>query len=91
MVSTDETGDIIVKLVNETGVEKTYAIDITGAGELEDTAGVELVAGKSLTDDNILGREEVVTMVSSQVSGISSQFNYTDPAYSVTVLRMHRK
>ena len=91
VVSTDETGDIIVKLVNETGAEKTYAIDITDAGDLEDTADVDLVAGKSLADDNILGREEVVTMESSQISGITSQFNYTVPAYSVTVLRLHRK
>lgn len=80
-----------MKLVNETGAEKTYAIDIAGAGELENTADVDMVAGKSLADDNILGREEVVTMESSQISGISSQFNYTVPAYSVTVLRLHRK
>ena len=91
VVSVDETGDIIVKLVNETGAVKTYAIDIAGAGELEDTADVYLVAGSSLSDDNILGREEVVTMESFQISGISSRFNYTVPAYCVTVLRLHRK
>lgn len=90
VVSTDDTGDIIIKLVNVTGQARTYAVDIEGAGILADTGAVELVAGGSLTDDNILGREEAVTLTSSRLSGIRDQFNYTVPKYSVTVLRIGR-
>jgi alpha-L-arabinofuranosidase len=91
VVSTDDTGDIIIKMVNVTGYEKTFAIDISGAETIGNTAAVDLVAGNSLNDDNILGQQEVVTMTSSEVSGIGSKFNYTVPKYSVTVLRVKTK
>ena len=89
-MSTDDTGDIIIKLVNVTGQARTFAIDIAGAREFADTAVVEQAAGDSLTDDNILGRKEAVTIMSSELSGITEQFNYTVPEYSVTVLRIGR-
>lgn len=91
VVSTDETGDIIIKMVNETEYPKTFAINITGTDTIKDTASLDVVAGTSLKNDNILGAEEDVTMVSSEVSGISNQFNYTVPQYSVTVLRVKTK
>lgn len=49
---------------------------------------MDVVAGNSETDDNILGKEEVVTLKSDKVSGIKDKFNYTVPKYSVTVLRI---
>ncbi|MCC8167743.1 MAG: hypothetical protein LIO37_00170, partial [Clostridiales bacterium] len=91
VVSTDDTGDIIIKLVNVTGEDRTFAVDITGADSLGDTASVDIVAGDSLSNDNILGQEEVVTMKSGEVSGITNQFNYTVPEYSVTVIRISRE
>lgn len=91
VVSTDDTGDIIVKLVNVTGQARTFAIDIAGAEDLSGTAAVELVAGNSPDNDNILGQQEVVTLETSELTGISNQFNYTVPQYSVTVLRIGRK
>ncbi len=90
VVSTDETGDIIVKLVNVTGKTKTFAIDITGAN-ITGKAEVDLAAGTSLTNDNILGEKEVVTMTTSELNGLSEKFNYTVPKYSVTVLRIKTK
>ena len=91
VVSTDEKGDIIIKMVNVTGYAKTFAIDITGAENISDTAVVDVVAGDSLKNDNILGQKEAVTLVTSEVSGISKQFNYTVPQYSATVLRVKTK
>jgi alpha-L-arabinofuranosidase len=90
VVSEGENGDIIVKLVNVTGYEKTFAINIEGidADSLESTAERYQVAGQSLTDDNILGQEEAVTLEQDTVDGIAAQFNYTVPKYSVTVLRL---
>ena len=91
VVSTDETGDVIVKMVNVTGYPKTFAMDIKGYDNMADTADLDLVAGNSLTDDNILGQTEKVKLVSSKVSGVSSQFNYTVPKYSVSILRLKKK
>jgi hypothetical protein len=92
VVSEGENGDIIVKLVNVTGYEKTFAVNIEGldADCLETTAERYQVAGQSLTDDNILGQEEAVTLEQDTVDGIAAQFNYTVPKYSVTVLRLQK-
>lgn len=91
VVSTDDTGDIIIKMVNVTRYEKTFAIDIKGASSLGDTAARDVVAGTNPDNDNILGQTEVVTLVSDELSGITNQFNYTVPKYSVTVLRIKTK
>lgn len=88
VVSTDETGDIIVKLVNVCGERRTVALDLKNASGVESTAQRYLVAGTSLANDNILGQTEVVTMKEDTLSGVSSRFNYTLPEYSVTVLRI---
>lgn len=88
VVSTDKTGDIIVKIVNVTGYAKTLAIDIKGADYIGDTAKLDLAAGDSLAADNILGQKEVVTLKTMDVKGIKKQFNYTVPKYSVSVLRV---
>ena len=88
VVSTDDTGDIIIKLVNVTGFDRTFAIDLQNADIAGDTAAVDMVAGASLADDNILGQPPVVTLETSEVSGITDRFNYTVPKYSVTVLRI---
>ncbi len=88
VVSTDESGDIIVKLVNVTDSDRTFAIDISNAENLNSTAKVYQVAGDSLWNDNILGAKEDCTMVDFTVDGVSEQFNYTVPQYSATVIRI---
>ena len=88
VVSTDETGDIIMKLVNVTGNTKTFAIAINNAKITKDTAMVQQVAGDSPSNDNILGKPEQVTLKSFEVSHIADKFNYTVPPYSVTVIRI---
>ena len=90
VVSTDDTGDIIVKLVNEKDAEKTFAIDIQNAGKLTGAADVEIAAADSITADNKLGKPEVVTLKTSSAEGVSDKFNYTVSPLSVTVLRIHR-
>lgn len=90
VVSTDSTGDIIIKMVNVTGYDKTFAIDIKGVDAVKDTADCDVVAGSSPAADNILGQTEVVSLKSSELTGVSKQFNYTVPKYSVTVLRIKK-
>ena len=91
VVSTDETGDIIVKLVNEKDAPKTFAIDIRNAGALTGSADVETVSADSITADNILGKPEAVTLQRSSAEGITEKFDYTVSPLSVTVLRIHRQ
>lgn len=90
VVSTDESGDIIVKIVNVTESSKVVAVDIANA-EIKPSATVHQVAGDSLANDNILGAKEDCIMEEFTVDGFASDFNYTVPAYSVTCIRLERK
>lgn len=91
VVSTDETGDIIIKLVNVTDTDKTFAVDITGAETIKSTAKIYQVKGDSLGNDNILGAEEDCIMEEFSSDEFSDKFNFTAPQYSVTVIRLHTK
>ncbi|MCR5167436.1 MAG: carbohydrate binding domain-containing protein [Oscillospiraceae bacterium] len=91
VTSTDETGDIIIKLINEKNSPKTFAIDIQNAGTISESADVEIVSADSMTADNILGQPESVTLRTEISEGITEKFNYTVSPLSVTVLRIHRQ
>lgn len=91
VVSTDETGDIIIKLVNVTDTNKTFALDVLCGKEIDSTATVYQVAGDSLGNDNILGAQEDCIMEEFTVQNVGGKFNYTSPQYSVTVIRLHTK
>ena len=90
VTSTDETGDIIIKLVNVEGSEADVNIKINSFENYNTTADVIQMAGKngdvknSLDIDNNLVPEESTTEV-------SEDFTYTLPKYSVTILRIHKK
>ena len=91
VVSADEeTGDIIIKLVNRTDSDRVVAVDLKGA-EIESEAYVAQVAGDSLYNDNILGAEEDCIMEEFTLDGFSEKFNYTVPQYSATIIRLHTK
>ncbi len=87
VVSRDETGDIIIKLVNTTGETKICAVDL-GDTAVSDVASVQQLRGDSPDNDNILGAEEACSIEEFTVSGIASSFNYSLPGYSVTVIRL---
>ncbi len=75
-------------MVNVTGNPRTIAIDIAGTDNIASTATVETAAGESLGDDNILGKEEAVTIKKAEITGIGKQFNYTLPKYCASVIRI---
>ncbi len=89
VVSTDESGDIIIKIVNVTDSSKVVAVDTNA--DVKSSATVHQVAGNSLSNDNILGAVEDCIMKDFTVDGFSADFNYTVPAYSVTCIRLERK
>lgn len=90
VVSTDDTGDLIVKLVNVTDTVRTFAVKIDSKAAVADTADVHQLKGTSLDNDNILGAPEDCKIEDFTLSGVGDSFNYTVPQYSVTVLRLHR-
>ena len=89
VVSNDDNGDIIIKLVNVTEKASAVAVKIDNAFVL-DEAVINQVAGDSLTNDNVFGADPNthITMDEFTLKGFSSEFNYTMPAYSVTSIRL---
>lgn len=90
VVSTDETGDIIIKLVNVTGTNKKFAISLDNAENVQSVATAYQVKTNDLAFENVYGAEEKVVMDEFELNGISDKFNYTAPKYSATVIRIHR-
>lgn len=88
VVSTDDSGDIIIKLVNVTDIARVFAVDISNAANIGGTAKVYQVAGDDPESENILGQPETCIMKELTVSGFSGSFNYTVPKYSATVIRI---
>jgi alpha-L-arabinofuranosidase len=88
VVSVDDNGDIIIKLVNITGEDRVFAVDIKNAGKIKQEAVVNQVKGDSFNNDNILGAKEDCVLEEFIISGVSNQFNYTVPQYSATVIRI---
>ena len=90
VVSTDGTGDVIIKLVNVTDTSKTVAVAVENA-RLDGTARVQQLAGTDPDFVNVFGKNEGNPGIEEfTLSGLSDRFNYTVPAYSVTVLRLSR-
>lgn len=90
VVSTDENGDIIIKIVNVTGQNKNVAVNIDNVN-VSSNAKIYQVKGESLADDNILGAPEDCIMEEFTAEGFSEKFNYVVPKYSVTVIRLQAK
>lgn len=89
VVSTDDSGDIIIKLVNVTDEKRTFAVNITG-GTISTGAKVSQVSGLQSDDENKLGQKEKCSVDEFTLDGVSSQFNYTVPQYSATVIRISK-
>ena len=89
VVSNDDNGDIIIKLVNVTENASTVAVKLDNAN-VQSQAIINQVAGDSLQNDNVLGADESthLKMEEFTLDVFSSEFNYTMPAYSVTSIRL---
>lgn len=89
VVSTDETGDIIIKLVNVTDDKKTFAINIDNV-YVSDKAKAYQITSNSPTDENVLGEEHQIGIDEIELNHISNKFNYTVPKFSATVIRISK-
>ncbi len=85
----DETGDVIVKIVNAGGVDLKINIDLTDIAVQPSGDGV-ILRGATYDAVNVLGDESVVPEKLS-ISGVKSKFGYVADRYSVSILRLHTK
>ncbi len=90
VVSTDETGDIIVKLVNVTNSPRTFAVAIDENTAVKGSATAYQMFHTDPMVENHLGQDENVKIEEIALESISNAFNYTVPCYSATVIRIQR-
>lgn len=91
VVSTDETGDVIIKLVNVCNSSKTFAVNIDGMKNTNANAKAYQVSANEYNDENILGEELKCDMKELDLGDLSNSFNYTVPKYSAIVIRIPNK
>ena len=89
----NETGDIILKVVNVTDGVNRVQILLENAGDtyLNPTAEMTVLASERKNATNSARHPETVMPVTTQLDGVSADFIYEAPAYSVTVLRIHTR
>lgn len=83
VAGTDENGSLIVKLVNVTDSPRTFACTVQGAGT---AAAVSQLTAADVKEGEDPLDSELCAVRDFSLSGLSERFNYTVPAYSVTVM-----
>lgn len=89
--SIDESGDLILKLVNVTEDTLTVATTLNQFDTTlyDETATVLTLAGNELKDTNSFAQPETIVPSESTLK-ISETFSTTLPKYSVTIIRIHK-
>ena len=88
-VMENESGDIILKLVNAGSEPKTMSIDLSQFGNIEPDAEKILLSGNA-DDENTFEDPQKVIPVEGIVK-ITKRFEYNAPAMSLTVIRMKQE
>jgi alpha-N-arabinofuranosidase len=79
-------GTLYLKAVNTAATAQAVRIDITGAPDLASDGTAITLTSASLHDVNSIAEPTKIAPVTSKISGLGSQFNYSFAPYSVTVL-----
>jgi alpha-L-arabinofuranosidase len=82
------TGKIYITLVNPSSSSQTVNVNLSGAGTLPSTGTATTLSSGSGTDTNSISDPDKITPSTASISGVSSAFARTVPAYSVTVLTL---
>ena len=80
---------LFVKMVNTAGAAQSVDIQLDGVGKITPTGTAITLRGSRPTDTNTVSQPKNIVPVTASVSGLGSQFHYTLPPYSVTVLQIH--
>ena len=86
-----ETGDLILKAVNTLGSPMETRIVVDGVEQVEPEAAVICLTADKLDAVNSFQKPDNVTTATKQITGVSTDFAYTFPSYSVTIMRLKAK
>jgi len=83
------TGKVFVKVVNPGGAPQTVTLRMTGAGDIRSEGQAITLQAKGPTETNSLQEPEKITPHATDLKGVGASFDYTFPAWSITVLELH--
>nr|WP_198526324.1 alpha-L-arabinofuranosidase C-terminal domain-containing protein [Cellulosimicrobium sp. MM] len=84
----DETGDVVVKVVNPTATAARTQVHVEGSEGIADQATVTEMVGAP-SDTNTKADPERVVPVERTLTGVGEEFSYEFPAHSITFVRLH--
>ncbi len=87
----EESGDIIIKLVNTSESKTDVDINLTGASNIMERADEYVLKGMSMSAVNTHDKPENVSEKRGYFDGAGESFTYTVDALSFTVLRLHTR
>jgi len=82
------SGAIYLKVVNCSETPQPTQININGVASVDGRAKCVVLSSDSLTDTNSITDPKKIVPIESAISGVSSSFSHTFPAYSVTMLQI---
>lgn len=89
-VTDDESGDVVVRLVNIAESVKNVTIDLDGASLTSRGQAITLAAENRDASQNLDAPEKYVPKT-TQLSNVTSSLQYELPACSFTILRLHQR
>ena len=87
-VHDDQTGDVILKVVNGGDAPAAIDIKLDGAGKVDAQAKAIVLAGTNLQGENTIGQPETIKPVESSVTVAGGNFTRTFEPWSLTILRV---
>ncbi len=84
----EETGDIIVKIVNSTDYDQSVPVTVNTSKKLTGRATLYLIDGGSKPFKNSFDEPEKISVQSSEIDA-GSAFSYRAPANSAAAIRLH--
>lgn len=84
----DQTGEIVVKVVNFTGQPQPTDITLEGVANLQPEGTATILTADDPEAENSFSQPTRVAPVTVPVRGVAPQFSYTFLPWSVTVLRL---
>jgi alpha-N-arabinofuranosidase len=84
-------GAVYLKLVNASSVAQPVEIEMTGAGNVANSATLETLSAATQAQTNNISSPTRIVPVQTTIKGVAAKFNHTVPAYSVQVLELQAK
>lgn len=84
----EASGEVIVKVVNTEGKPYPMRMKLEGASKVEPEGKVITLSAASDTDENSFEEPMKISPQQSTYKGFGTEFDYTFPAFSYTILRL---